>query len=79
MKSRLRSKVTTDHPMHKLWESASDIVARAISAYKEAKVPLPDNITLPVWVDGDPVMKITIEVGPKITANYAIFKAQNKD
>lgn len=79
MKSRLRSKVTTDHPMHKLWESASDIVARTISAYKEAKVPLPNNITLPVWIDGDPVMKITIEVGSQTTADYAIFKAQNKE
>ena len=79
MKSRLRSKVTTDHPMHKLWESASDIVARTISAYKEAKVPVPNQITLPVWVDGDPVMKITIEVGSKTTADYAIFKAQKEE
>ena len=80
MKStRLRSKVTTDHPMHKLWESASDIVARTVQAYDNAKVPVPANMTLPVWIDGDPVMRITIEVGPKIAADYAIFKAQNKD
>ena len=39
MKSRLRSKVTTDHPLHKLWESASDIVARTVEAYNNAKVP----------------------------------------
>lgn len=80
MKStRLRSKVTTEHPMHKLWESASDIVARTVQAYENAKVPVPSNIVLPVWIDGDPVMKITIEVGSKTTADYAIFKAQNQD
>lgn len=77
--SRLRSKVTTDHPMHKLWEAASDIVARTVQAYNSAKVPVPNEIAIPVWVDGDPVMRITIEVGSKTTAEYAIFKAQNKE
>jgi hypothetical protein len=76
--SRMRSKVTTEHPMHKLWESASDIVARTIQAYNNAKVPVPHEISIPVWVDGDPVMRITIDVGSKTTAEYAIFKAQNK-
>lgn len=76
--SRLRSKVTTEHPMHKLWEAASDIVARTVQAYNNAKVPVPHEIAIPVWVDGNPVMRITIEVGSKTTAEYAIFKAQNK-
>lgn len=76
--SRMRSKVTTEHPMHKLWEAASDIVARTVQAYNNAKVPVPHEIAIPVWVDGDPVMRITIEVGSKTTAEYAIFKAQNK-
>jgi hypothetical protein len=77
--SKLKGKVTTDHPMHKLYEAASDIVARTTKAYNEAKVPFPDNITLPIWIDGNPVMKITIETGSKTTADYAIFKAQNKE
>jgi hypothetical protein len=77
--SKLKSKVTTDHPMHKLYEAASDIVARTTKAYNEAKVPLPDNITLPIWIDGNPAMKITIETGSKTSADYAIFKAQNKE
>jgi len=76
--SRLRSKVTTDHPMHKLWEAASDIYARTIQAYNNAKVPVPHEISIPVWIDGDKVMRITIDVGSKTTAEYAIFKAQNK-
>lgn len=76
--SRLRAKVNTEHPMHKLWEAASDIVSRTVQAYNNAKVPVPHEIAIPVWIDGDPVMKITIEVGSKTTANYAIFKAQNK-
>ena len=77
--SRLRSKVTTEHPMHKLYESASDIVARTVQAYENAKVPVPSNIVLPVWIDGNPVMRITIEVGTKTTADYAIFKAQKEE
>jgi len=80
MKStRLRSKVTTEHPMHKLYEAASDIVARTVQAYKSAEVPVPNQITLPVWIDGNPVMRITIEVGAKTTADYAIFKAQKEE
>lgn len=79
MKStRIRGKVTTDHPMHKLYEAASDIVARTVKAYENAKVPVPDSFSLPVWIDGNPVMKITIEVGSKTTSDYAIFKAKNK-
>lgn len=76
--SRIRAKVTTDHPMHKLYEAASDIVARTVKAYENAKVPVPDSFSLPVWIDGNPVMRITIEVGSKTAAEYAIFKAQNK-
>lgn len=74
--SRLRAKVTTEHPMHKLYEAANDIVNRTIQAYNNAKVPVPDSFMIPVWIDGEPVMKITIEVGSKTTAEYAIFKAQ---
>lgn len=76
--SRLRAKVTTDHPMHKLWEAASDIHARTIQAYNNAKVQVPHEIAIPVWVDSDPVMRITIEVGAKTTAEYAIFKAKKE-
>jgi hypothetical protein len=34
---------------------------------------------LPIWIDGNPAMKITIETGSKTSADYAIFKAQNKE
>ena len=79
MKStRLRGNVSTDHPMHKLYEAASDIVGRTVQAYKDAEVPVPESFSLPIWIDGDPVMKITIEVGSKTTSDYAIFKAKNK-
>lgn len=77
--SRLRAKVSTDHPMHRLYEASSDIVARTVKAYENANVPVPDSFSLPIWVDGNPVMRITIEVGTKVTADYAIFKAQNKE
>ena len=76
--SRLRAKVTTDHPMHKIYEAASDIVSRTVKAYENAKVDVPDSFSLPIWIDGNPVMKITIEVGSKTTSDYAIFKAKNK-
>lgn len=76
--SRLRAKVTTDHPMHKIYEAASDIVSRTVKAYENAKVAVPDSFSIPIWIDGNPVMKITIEVGSKTTSDYAIFKAKNK-
>jgi hypothetical protein len=78
MKS-IRGKVNSDHPVHKLYEAASDIVSRTVKAYEDAKVPVPDSFSLPVWIDGNPVMRITIEIGTKITADYAIFKAQNTE
>lgn len=78
MKSH-KGKVTTDHPMHKLYEAALDIVNRTMQAYDKAAVQRPTNFTIPVWMDGEPLMKITIETGTKTTAEYAIFKAQNKE
>lgn len=77
--SRIKSKVTTDHPMHKLYEAANDIVARTVTAYNNANVPVPESFSLPIWITGDEVMKVTIEVGSKTSAEYAIFKAQNED
>jgi len=79
MKStKINGKVTTDHPMHKLYESAIDILSKTIQAYNQAKVPLPQDFSLPIWMDGDPIVKVTIEIGAKTTADYAIFKAQNQ-
>ena len=76
--SRLIVKVTPEHPMHRLYEAASELVERTVQAYKSAEVPVPDSFSLPVWVDGNPVMKITIEVGSKTTAEYELFKEHNK-
>ena len=79
MKStRLQGKVTKDHPLHKLYEASTDIVKRAKQAYNNSGVPIPESFCLPIWMDSDPVMKITIEVGSQTTAEYAIYKAQNK-
>ena len=77
--SRTKATVSTGHPMHKLYEAAAEIVGRTMLAYKEAGVPIPESYSLPVWMDGDPVMKITIELGSQTTADYAIFKAQHKE
>jgi hypothetical protein len=76
--SKAKGKVSHEHPMHKLYDAASDIVGRTMQAHKEAGVPVPESYCLPVWIDADRVMKITIEVGSQTTADYAIFKAQHK-
>jgi len=76
--SKAKGKVSKEHPMHKLYESASEIVSRTEQAYKDAGVSVPESFALPVWIDAEPVMKITIEVGSQTTADYAIFKAQTK-
>lgn len=79
MKStKINGRVTKDHPMHKLYEAAADIVARTTLAYNNAGVPVPDQFALPIWINADPVMRVTIEMGSKTTADYAIFKAQNE-
>lgn len=76
--SKTKGKINPDHPIPKLYEAASDIVSRTMQAYKSANVPIPESYCLPVWIDAEPVMKITIEIGSQTTADYAIFKAQNK-
>jgi hypothetical protein len=79
MKStKISGKVTTDHPMHKLYEAALDIVSRTTQAYNNAGVAVPEQCALPIWISADPVMRVTIEMGSKTTADYAIFKAQNQ-
>lgn len=75
-KVHLKGKVTTEHPLHKLYEAASDILERTKSAYSNAGLPYPESLALPIWIDGEPVMRVTIEVGSITTADYAIFKAQ---
>ena len=36
------------------------------------------QINLPIWIDAEKKMLITIEQGPQTEANYAIFKAGKK-
>lgn len=76
--TKQKGKVPKDHPIHKLYEAARDIAERTVEAYNSANVPVPESFCLPVWIDADPVMKITIELGSQTTADYAIYKAQNK-
>jgi hypothetical protein len=80
MSKKSKAKIDTDHPIHLLYVAASTIVQAAHNAGKDVGEDMSRNrqIVIPVWVDSDPIIKVTIECGVETTAEYAIFKAQNK-
>ncbi len=72
----MKNKIGIAHPVHMLYMAANKIVQSANFAFKEADEKH-DQLSIPVWVAGDPVIKITIECGVETEAEYVIFKAQN--
>jgi hypothetical protein len=55
---------------------ASEIVQGVLDAKHEAMGKTePINIVMPIYIP--PNLKITIEYGPEIAAEYAVFKAKN--
>ena len=71
-------KIDKENPIHILYEAAQDIITRTKQAYVSSKVPMPDQVCVPVWIDQEEPIKITIETGVKTQAEYAIFKAQRE-
>ena len=80
MSKKSSAKIDNDHPVHLLYVAASTIIKAAHSAAKDMGEDMNKGkqLVIPVWVDADPVIKITIECGAETTAEYTIFKAQNK-
>lgn len=75
--SKVNNKISKQHPIHVLQESAKEIVSMWKAAMADSGVNDP-QLTIPIWVADNETMLITIEVGTKTDAEYAIFKAQTK-
>lgn len=55
---------------------ASEIVQHVLDSRREVmNDALPVNIVMPIYMP--PTMKITIEYGSQVEAEYAVFKAKN--
>lgn len=78
MTKRQRAKIDTDHPVHLLYVAADTIIKAAHNAANGMDVGKHRQLVIPVWIENDPVIKVTIECGIETEAEYAIFKAQNK-
>lgn len=68
------------HPIHVLYLAAKQILDIAKSGSKKAGKDMDNKqITMPIWIDDNPPIKITLEIGPETSAEHAIFKAQTAD
>lgn len=79
-RSTVKVKDPERNPIHVLYLAARQIMELNRKAFREVGKDLDSSqIIMPIWMDVDPPMKITIEMGTQTTAEYAIFKAQTKD
>ena len=79
-KSTVKVRNPDKNPIHVLYLAAQAIMEVNRKAFKEAGKDMETSqVILPIWIDADPPMKITIEIGLQTAAEFAIFKAQTKD
>lgn len=76
-RTKINMKNPEQHPIHILQLAAWQIVEIIKKVAGDSGKEL-DQIVMPIWVNGDRMMKITIEVGSNTEAEYAIFKAQSE-
>ena len=67
-----------DNPIQTLYVAANNLVKLMEKAAVSVGGDPITQINLPIWIDAEKKMLITIEQGPQTEANYAIFKAANK-
>lgn len=76
MKStKVQLKDKDNNPINILYLSAKQIIEMMQKSLEESGHNPNSQICLPVWIDSEPKMLITIEQGPKTEADYVIFKA----
>ena len=79
-KSSVKIPTPDKHPIHVLYLAAQAILDANRKAFKRAGKDMDEKqVIMPIWMDANPPIKITIEVGTQTTAEYAIFRAQTKD
>jgi hypothetical protein len=67
-----------DNPIQTLYVAANNLVKLMEKAAVSVGGDPITQINLPIWIDAEKKMLITIEQGPQTEANYAIFKAGKK-
>ena len=67
-----------DNPIQTLYVAANNLVKLMEKAAVSVGGDPITQINLPIWIDAEKKMLITIEQGPQTEANYAIFKAAKK-
>ena len=67
-----------DNPIQILYEAANNLVKLMEQAATSVGGDTNAQIRLPIWIDAEKKMLITIEQGPETEADYAIFKAGKK-
>lgn len=78
-KTTVKVKSPEKHPIHMLYLAAQAIIEGNRKAFQQAGKDMDaTQVTMPIWMDVDPPIKITIEIGTQTTAEHAIFKAQTK-
>lgn len=79
MKStKVHLKDKENNPINILYLSAKQIVDMFLKASVSAGGNPNAQVVIPVWIDTDKKMLITIEQGPQTEADYAIFKAKKE-
>ena len=79
-KSTVKVRSPDKNPIHVLYLAAQAILEVNRKAFKDAGKDMDaSQVIMPIWMDANPPLKITIEVGTQTTAEFAIFKAQTKD
>jgi len=76
--TKVQVKDKDNHPINILMLAAEQIVEMFLKAHKQAGGEPNPQICLPIWIDAEKKMLITIEQGPETEANYAIMKAGKK-
>jgi len=67
-----------DDPIQTLYVAANNLVKLMEKVAASVGGDTNAQINLPIWIDAEKKMLITIEQGPETEANYAIFKAGKK-
>lgn len=78
-KETIKVKNPEKNPIHILYLAAKQIIdIHNKAAEKAGKEVDGIDTNVELWMQDVPLMKITIQTGPAIEAEYAIFKAQTK-
>lgn len=77
-KTKITLKDKDNNPINILYLAASQIVDMFQRSIDEAGGDSTKQICMPIWIDQDKKMLITIETGPETESQFAIYKAKTQ-